>query len=109
MYGSGKTFHPNRPLNNDLTRSWTSYDQEIPGDRNMSCNNGNPKYAFVPAHHNYWKEIVDCEENDAEVLLTKAAVKHIKWATSKENASRPFFIAMGHHRPHEPWYVCMKS
>ena len=27
VYGTGKTFHPNRPVNNDLPRSWTSYDQ----------------------------------------------------------------------------------
>jgi hypothetical protein len=24
---AGKTFHPNRPMNNDLPLSWTSYDR----------------------------------------------------------------------------------
>jgi len=59
----------------------------------------------LPAHNNSWNEIVACEENDAESLLTKAAVHHIEMATASENASRPFFIAMGHHRPHLPWNV----
>jgi hypothetical protein len=103
VYGSGKTYHDNRPVNNDLARSWTSYDDEIPGDRNSSCNNGSPVYGHP--HNDYWNEIVDCEENDPEVLLSKAAVAHVQWATAPENASRPFFIAMGHHRPHEPWCV----
>ena len=43
VYGSGKTFHPDRPVNNDLGRSWSRYDNEIPGDRNMSCNGGQRK------------------------------------------------------------------
>ena len=34
VYGSGKTFHPNRPMNNDLPLSWTSYD------------NGQPQHLF---------------------------------------------------------------
>ncbi len=105
VFASGKTYHPNRPINNDLERSWTSYDDVIPGDVNKSCNNGRPLYGRVPKHNNSWIEIVGCEENDAEVLLTKAAVRHIEWATSPENSSKPFFIAMGHHRPHLPWQV----
>ena len=59
----------------------------------------------LPAHNNSWNEIVACEENDGESLLTKAAVHHIEMATAPENASRPFFIAMGHHKPHLPWEV----
>jgi hypothetical protein len=67
----------------------------------MSCNNGHPVYRANPIY----KEITACEENDSEVLLTKAAVTHLQWATAPENSSRPFFIAMGHHKPHLPWNV----
>ena len=54
-----------------------------------------------------WLQIVDCEENDSEVLLTKATMRHIQMASNKSdpNSDRPFFIAMGHHRPHLPWNV----
>ena len=75
----------------------------MPGDRNMSCNGGHVVLKQSDTYQS--KEIVDCEENDSEVLLTKAAVTHIRWATAPENATRPFFIAMGHHRPHLPWNV----
>ena len=104
VFASGKTFHPNRPENNDVARSWTSYDDEMPGARNMSCNGGKVKYAPKP-FVDQAKVIEDCEENDSEALLTAAAVTHVRWATAPENASRPFFIAMGHHKPHLPWNV----
>jgi len=102
VFGSGKTYHPGRPVNNDHERSWVSYDDAFAEDVNKSCNSGR---ALIKAFRNGWKEIVDCEENDAETLLTMAAVRHIQWATAPANASRPFFIAMGHHRPHLPWTV----
>eukprot|EP00911_Craspedida_sp_UC1_P002351 UC1_evm1s1764 len=107
VYGSGKLFHPNRPLDNDMPLSWTSYDDEMPGDRNHSCNNGQAKHATVVNPHGAynWEQIVDCEENDGETLITKATIRHIEWATAPENSSRPFFIAFGHHRPHLPWTV----
>ena len=101
VFGSGKTFHTDRPINNDLAHSWTSYDDVIPGDRNHSCDGGSPRLESCGT----WgcNEIVACEENDSEVLLTRAAITHIRWATSPENVSKPFFVAMGHHKPHLPW------
>lgn len=51
---------------------------------------------------NAWGVIEACEENDSESLLTRATLDHLDRATSGAD-TRPFFIAMGHHRPHLPW------
>jgi hypothetical protein len=93
-----KTYHPGRPDDNDIQFSWNAYDDG--GDfKNMSCHNGGVVHKRGGVN-NSWMQIVDCEENDSEVLLTKAAMRYIQMASNKSNpeADRPFFIAMGHHR-----------
>ena len=129
VYGSGKTFHPNRPMNNDLPLSWTSYDNGQPqrlfrltnavrtpssnqhllttGEdlADMRCNNGKPLFAPTvdtsTGEGSAWKRIIGCEMNDPEALLTNATLRYL----STLSPSRPFFIAMGHHKPHLPWYT----
>lgn len=103
MYGTGKAYHPNRPENNDLERSWTSYDMGH-DFVNHSCNNGKPVKEKGGVNGS-WVQIVGCDENDEEVLLTKATVRYIQLATSANNSRTPFFVSMGHHRPHLPWIV----
>ena len=44
-------------------------------------------------------KITDCEQNDPEALLTNATLRYL----SNLEPGRPFFIAMGHHKPHLPW------
>jgi hypothetical protein len=50
----------------------------------------------------YWKRIIGCEENDKEWRLVLQTVRFIERATNGSD-TRPFFIAIGHHRPHIPW------
>jgi iduronate 2-sulfatase len=110
VYGTGKLYHPNRPLNNDLPRSWTDYSSAT--QYNASCNGGRVRYSSAnnvsTGEGKEWRRIVDCEENDSESQLTYAAIQYLHQAvggSSSGNSSsyRPFFIGMGHHRPHLPW------
>eukprot|EP00041_Stephanoeca_diplocostata_P018910 m.400440 g.400440 ORF g.400440 m.400440 type:complete len:202 (-) comp21159_c0_seq20:683-1288(-) len=72
-------------------------------------------HAHAPGHAQYeqhtnasigqgseWKRIVACEENDGEYLLTAAAIRFLVQATNGSDP-RPFFLGMGHHRPHLPY------
>jgi arylsulfatase A-like enzyme len=105
-YGTGKLFHPNRPANNDADLSFTAYSSDAPAGKNMTCNGG--RVLFEKATNaslgqgSSWRRIVACEENDRETQLTLAAVDFVRRATNGSDA-RPFFIGMGHHRPHLPW------
>ena len=105
VYGSGKLFHPNRPRNNDLPQSFDDYSDST--GVNRSCNGG--KVVYEPTQNaslgqgSAWRRIVACEENDSEAQLTFAAIEFLKRATNGSN-TRPFFIGMGHHRPHLPWH-----
>lgn len=105
VYGTGKLYHPGKPVNNDGTNSWTAYEQGGAG-RNMSCNRGKPVYSqtvnYTIRQGADWQYITDCEENDAEAELTQAAIDFLKLATNGSD-TRPFWIGMGHHRPHLPW------
>eukprot|EP01051_Picozoa_sp_SAG22_P009529 SAG22_NODE_800_length_7109_cov_47.259058_5_plen_279_part_00 len=107
VYGAGKTYHPNRPMNNDLPLSWNAYGG---GTANRSCNNGRPVYETARDNTTgqgfEWKRIVACEENDSESLLTSAAIEYLRLAASGTGplGKRPFFVAMGHHKPHLPWW-----
>ena len=47
-----------------------------------------------------WTIIEDCEKNDEEALITASTIARI---TAASAAKRPFFIGLGHHRPHMPW------
>ena len=71
----------------------------------MRCNNGKPLFAPTvdtsTGEGSAWKRIVGCEMNDPEALLTNATLRYL----STLSPSRPFFIAMGHHKPHLPWYT----
>ena len=71
----------------------------------MRCNNGKPLFAPTvdtsTGEGSAWKRIIGCEMNDPEALLTNATLRYL----STLSPSRPFFIAMGHHKPHLPWYT----
>lgn len=102
-------------MNNDLPLSWTDYGG-TPA-RNHSCNNGSvlfsPEKNASTGEGQAWSRIIDCEENDAEAQLTYAAIAYLHQAVGHNGREgqggtpagsyRPFFIGMGHHRPHLPW------
>ena len=115
VYGTGKLYHPNRPMNNDLPLSWTDYSSST--QHNVSCNSGQVLYSNTrndsTGEGGPWRKIVGCEENDAESQLTYAAIKYLHQAVGNSSRGagavplgsyRPFFIGMGHHRPvGNPW------
>eukprot|EP01048_Picozoa_sp_COSAG05_P022254 COSAG05_NODE_4388_length_1535_cov_1.107939_1_plen_444_part_10 len=112
VYGAGKTFQPGRPAHNDGQRSWTEYESGMPG--NNSCGGGHVIFRNgqnVSTGEGFaqgWTVIEDCEENDEEAKITAWTVARIHdEATSTELGQnhRPFFIMLGHHRPHLPWHA----
>ena len=97
VYGTGKLFHPDRPMNNDLPKSWTEYAKNGHGQHNKTCNKGRVLLAKTKnastEQGNLWQKILGCEENDDEALLTNAAIAYLHKAVG---SNRPFFIGMGH-------------
>ncbi len=85
--------------------SWTDYGGSA--KRNASCNGGKVLYATSTntstGQGSAWQKILDCEENDAEALLTYAAIDYLHKAVGSNGSTtttlgsyRPFFIGMGH-------------
>lgn len=100
VYGTGKTYHPNQPLHNDLPRSWDGYDG---GDHDPSCQVQMDKTKNTTTGQGYqWFPIVACEQNHAELIVVNSTLKWID-ASLAATPKRPFFIAMGLHKPHLPW------
>lgn len=91
-------------MNNDLPQSWTSYDDGT-DLVDMGCNGGKPLYASTvdnsTGEGSIWKRIIGCEVNDQEALLTNATVRYL----GNLEKGKPFFVMMGHHKPHLPWFV----
>lgn len=86
----GKVFHPNKPPQGDGGRSWSDLDKypyfyPKPG----TCEN-----------NNVW-----CEGSDDDVyednLIYKEAIHRLHAAVN--DSSRPFFLAVGFHKPHTPY------
>ena len=100
--------HPDRPLNHDMPQSWTDYGGNV--RPNASCNNGKVLYAAATnastGQGSAWQKILACEENDAEALLTYAAIDYLRRAvghnglngatTVRQGTYRPFYIGLGH-------------
>ena len=100
--------HPDRPLNHDMPLSWTDYGGNVRA--NASCNNGKVLYAAATnastGQGSAWQKILACEENDAEALLTYAAIEYLHRAvghngtigtmTVRQGTYRPFYIGLGH-------------
>jgi hypothetical protein len=100
--------HPDRPLKHDMPQSWTDYGGNVRA--NASCNNGKVLYAAVTntstGQGSAWQKILACEENDAEALLTYAAIGYLRRAVGHNGTSgatsvrqgtyRPFYIGLGH-------------
>ena len=100
--------HPDRPLNHDMPQSWTDYGGNV--RVNASCNNGKVLYDAATntstGQGSAWQKILACEENDAEALLTYAAIDYLYKAvghngtnsatTVQQGTYRPFYIGLGH-------------
>ena len=94
--GIGKIFHPGPPNgNDDIAYSWNVPYFHAPSDR--------------PLNNNSWHSF-DMVSNLRDGQLANYAVstlKEIKQNRTKGD-NRPFFLAVGFHRPHLPWY-CAKE
>jgi len=127
--GAGKVFHPKMPLGYDTNRSWSDWKGNLPfknecwntassatskactkvGPADASCDGGLPCVpcpidikAHLPGAHvnvsvaNEW-----CTIDAAEDTLTVSeAITRLKDAHA---ANRPFYLAVGLHKPHMPW------
>merc|ERR1712232_239481 len=100
VYGTGKTYHPGRPANNDLPRSWDGYGGGVK-DKSCSVQFDKTRNETTGQGHQ-WFPIVNCEQNHAEALVVNATLSWIDTALAQK-PRRPFFIAMGLHKPHLPW------
>ena len=111
VYGTGKTFHPSLPANWDLPRSWDDYGGCLSGVCNYSSAGGviDPSCKVEYDHTknlttgqgHQWFPITNCEQNHLEEQVVNATLIYLDKAVNVDK--RPFFIAMGLHRPHLPW------
>ena len=100
--GSGKLFHPDHPPRDDNPRSW-SINFTDPGE-NVGCGcagvdpatqpaNALPMYCELP-------ESTDCPD----VVIASTVVAQLRqWSTTPKLKAKPFFAALGIHKPHLPW------
>lgn len=109
-YADAELYHSAHPPNNDGKRSWTGYFSGGAGWVNHSCANGRVVYRKAQdvstgeGIAQGWTIIEDCEENDEEALITASTIARIHAAGAANRTDRrPFFIGLGHHRPHMPW------
>ena len=94
--GMGKIFHPGPPSgNDDVPYSWNVPYFHAPGDM---------------ANHMSWHSLDTDYENLQDGKIASNAIntlKEIKQNRSKGD-DRPFFLAVGFHKPHLPFYCAEK-
>lgn len=88
--GMGKIFHPNKPPHNDGDLSWSDLDK-FPYYY--------PKPITCPGT-DVWCQGGEDEEYE-DILIYKEAIRRLNAAAN--DTSRPFFMAVGFHKPHTPY------
>eukprot|EP00041_Stephanoeca_diplocostata_P031043 m.956842 g.956842 ORF g.956842 m.956842 type:complete len:627 (+) comp23875_c1_seq9:119-1999(+) len=93
--GVGKTFHPNSPPNFDQPMSWSNLS-EFPYDYPAvtTCPNASDVWCRIDNESAYFEDNAILFE--AERRLSAAA---------SDPSGRPFFVAVGFHKPHTPYRV----
>ena len=94
--GMGKIFHPGAPSgNDDIAYSWSVPYFHAPSD----SGNGNSWQNFDTEDSNLW---------DGKIAsYALSTLNEIKQNRSKGD-NRPFFLAVGFHKPHLPFYCAKK-
>ena len=118
--GGGKVFHPNRPYNNDMPKSWTEYTFANGDD--AGCSDNETIYSGVcpslkPDDWFYDNKlvlnIIEQMKNHQEknIILQMEKTKRKKEEQEEEEEDdddvkqEPFFLAAGIRRPHRAWDV----
>jgi iduronate 2-sulfatase len=98
VLGHGKTYHPNKPPNNDEPRSWSQEQPYVP-----LTSTGCPKspdghqLRFCP---DVGKKGSTDQSDFSDYNTTMSALTTLR---AYANGSKPFFIALGLHFPHQSW------
>lgn len=105
--GGGKTYHPGKPPDYDAPRSWSPDRPYFPHEGGNECSEGGARVGRVipvpPYHH---AEMICTVANASALVDARLASEAIRWLQlAQTNRSRPFFFAVGLHRPHMPWVV----
>ena len=96
VLGHGKMYHPGKPPNNDEPKSWTQEQAYVPL-ATTGCPRSGAGERFCP---NVGKRGRTDDAAFSDYNTTMSAL-----ATLREyaNGSKPWFIALGLHFPHQPW------
>eukprot|EP00756_Hemistasia_phaeocysticola_P048487 Hpha_TRINITY_DN22911_c0_g1::TRINITY_DN22911_c0_g1_i1::g.154133::m.154133/K01136/IDS; iduronate 2-sulfatase len=89
--GVGKSFHPNQPRNFDQPKSWS---EELPYYY--------PTPSPCPSKEDVWCPVPD-NSTFEDTLILEEAKRRLDYATNASAVKRPFFIAVGFHKPHTPY------
>ena len=91
--GHGKLYHPNKPPNNDEPRSW-SQEQGYVGLTTTGC----------PSSERFCPDVGKRGRTDdsdfSDYNTTMSALQTLR---EYGNGSKPWFITLGLHFPHQPW------
>ena len=96
VLGHGKMYHPGKPPNNDEPRSWT-HEQKYVGLTSTSCPNSAAGERFCPDHGK------DGRTDDAAFSDYNTTMSALQTLRQYGPKSKPWFIALGLHFPHQPW------
>jgi iduronate 2-sulfatase len=91
--GGGKVFHPGRPANNDMPKSWTEYT--FPNGDDPGCR----------ANETIYSGVCPTQEPDDWFYDNQLAQNVVQNMQKAKQKGMPFFLAAGIRRPHRPWDV----
>jgi iduronate 2-sulfatase len=94
--GMGKVFHPNRPANDDVPFSW-SPQWEYFQPAVDKCN------ASYPIRGDSWCVLDAPDDHFTDGKIASMAVDRLgEFRSLQSRTGRPFFLALGFHKPHLP-------
>eukprot|EP00756_Hemistasia_phaeocysticola_P050454 Hpha_TRINITY_DN2528_c0_g1::TRINITY_DN2528_c0_g1_i1::g.1407::m.1407/K01136/IDS; iduronate 2-sulfatase len=113
--GMGKVFHPGGPSGNqDSKYSWSEEALIGPRGKDAPGKGGlyegwtqatGPHNGTDETHPCFWKYDTEDDTMVADGMLAQHAAKTL---TNLSHRATPFFLAVGFHKPHVPWYAPAK-